>query len=254
MPEKSVEASPALPDGAPAWAATATRGEAFLRGMIVLLSTPGLILFTTSIGFGALVRDAGMTFGHAVFLAAFIYALPAQVVLTDNIARGASLTAAAFAVSLTAIRLLPMTVSLMPLIRDRSAPRPVYLLAVHFVAITSWVEGNRRLPLLPERLRLLHYLGIGFGMVSMTIAGSMCGHGLASGVPVVISAALLFMTPVYFLLSLLATARLPIDRLAIALGSAAGPVFFILMPGFDLLAAGVFGGTLAHYLSRRVGR
>lgn len=243
-----------MPPSAPSWAHTATRRDAFFRGMLVLASTPGLILFTSSIGFGALTRDAGMTIGHAIFLASFIYALPAQVVLTDNVARGASLAAAALAVTLTAVRLLPMTVSLIPLLRDRTSPRWLYLVAVHFVAITSWVEGNRRLPHLPERLRLPHFTGIGAGMISLTITGAVLGYVLAAGVPPLIAAALLFMTPLYFLLSLLATAQSIADKSAIALGAAGGPLFFLIMPGFDLLAAGLVGGTGAYLIGRRIGR
>lgn len=241
-------------EGAPDWARTASRWAALRRGTLVLASAPGLILFFSSVGFGALARDAGLTLGHAMFIAAFIYALPAQVVLADNIARGASLAAAAFAVTLTAIRLLPMTVSLLPLLRDGRSPRWMYVLAVHFVAITSWIEGNRRLPQLPVHLRLVYFIGIGLGMVSLTISGGMAGYSLAGGLPVVLSAALLFMTPLYFFLSLLATAQGGIDRLAVAAGAVTGPLFFLVMPGFDLMAAGLVGGTIAYVAGRRMPR
>lgn len=251
MAEPGSEPGQTLPDGAPDWARGASPLTALPRGMLVLASTPGLILFFTSIGFGALARDAGLTLGHAAFIAASIYALPAQVVLADNVARGASLAAAAFAVTLTAVRLLPMTVSLMPLIRDGRSPRGLYVLAVHFVAITSWIEGNRRLPHLPAHLRLFFFIGIGLGMISLTITGGIIGHSLAGELPPVLSAALLFMTPLYFFLSLIATAQTGVDKLAIACGAALGPLFFVSVPGFDLMLAGLAGGTIAYFAGRR---
>jgi len=58
------------------------------------------------------------------------------------------------------------------------------------------------------------------------------------------------MTPIYFFLSLLATARTNSDYLALALGSMLGPVFHVLTPGFDLLLGGVAGGTIAYVFGR----
>jgi predicted branched-subunit amino acid permease len=236
---------------APAWARRASRGHAFCRGLLIAFTVPGCVLFSTSIGFGALARDSGFALGHALFLTAGVYALPAQVVLIDQLARGAALAAAAFAVTLTAIRLLPMTVTMIPLLRDEENPRWLEVLACHFIAVTAWIEGHRRLPHLPGHLRLAHFLGIGCGMATATSFGSITGFFLAGTVPPVLSAALLFMTPLYFLLSMLLTARTGPDLLAVALGCLLGPPLFLAMPGFDLLATGLLGGTAAYLAGRR---
>jgi predicted branched-subunit amino acid permease len=239
-----------LPD-APAWASAATPREAYLRGLATIASTPGYVLVATSIGFGALARDLGVSFGQAVFLSSVLYALPAQVMLVDQLARGAGLAAAAFAVTLTAVRLLPMTVSLLPYLRDQRGLRPVHILAVHFVAITVWLEGNQRLPKLPEHLRLPHFFGIGSAMFLATGLGTIAGHALAAVVPPLLSAALLFMTPVYFLLSLASGARLRMDWLAIGFGVSLGPILFQLVPGPDLMLTGLIGGTAAYLAGRQ---
>jgi hypothetical protein len=67
----------------------------------------------------------------------------------------------------------------------------------------------------------------------------------------VVSATLLFLTPIYFLLSLLATSRARMDLIAIVLGCALAPVLYVAAPGFDLLATGLIGGTLAFLLRER---
>jgi predicted branched-subunit amino acid permease len=234
----------------PAWAQRASPAEALLRGLTVAATAPGIVLVAGSFGFGALARDSGFDAGQAAATSLLFYALPAQVVLADQLARGAGLLAAAFAVSLTAIRLLPMTVTLIPYVKNGKAPGALYLLVAHFVAVTAWIEGQRRLPLLPGRLRLWHFLGLGTGMLTMTLTGTLLGFFASASVPSVIAAAFLFMTPLYFLLSLIGTARNVPDRLAVALGAALGVPLYLLIPGFDLLASGLVGGTAA-FLSGR---
>lgn len=240
-----------IPADAPAWVDGATRSTAFLRGLVIALSAPGLTLFVTSIGFGSLARDLGFTFGHAVFMSGVFYALPAQVVLVDQIARGTAIVAAAFACSLTAVRLLPMTITLLPLIKDQRGFRPVHLIAGHIMAITVWLEGSRRLPQLPQHLRLAHFFGIGGGMYLSTNLGTVVGYLAAGLLPALLLAALLFMTPVYFLLSLAFGARSRMDWISIALGITLGPLLFWLIPGPDLMITGLAGGTIAYLIGRR---
>lgn len=235
----------------PRWALTATPAHAFARGLRAALAVPGLVLFSTSLGFGALARDLGFGLGHTIFVSATVYATPAQIVLLDQLARGATLAAAGFAVSLTAIRMLPMVVTLMPYLRDERGVRWVHLLAVHLVAITAWVEAQRRLPELPAGLRLPHFLGLGTGLAGSAAAGSAFGFALAGALPPLLAATLLFMTPLYFLLSMLTTARTAPDYVAIGSGCLLGPALYLALPGLDLLATGLIGGTLAFLSGRR---
>lgn len=210
-----------------------------------------MVLTASAMGFGALARDLGFTIWHAGYLSIVFYALPAQVVVLDQLGRGLSLVAAAFAVSLTGIRLLPMTVTLMPMLRDPKGRRWLELLAVHFVAVTAWLEALRRLNGVPPDLRLSHFLGFGISFLMCTVFGAVAGHMLAGVVPAAISAALLFMTPIYFVLSLISSSRTRADVMAIGLGLALGPPMYLLAPGFDLLLAGVIGGSISWAAGRR---
>ena len=120
------------------------------------------------------------------------------------------------------------------------------VLAAHFVAVTTWIEGARRLPALPPGLRLPHHLGIGVAVALMMLLGSLAGYALTGGVPAAVSAALVFTTPLYFALSLTATTQTRADMAAIVIGCAIAPAFYLTVPGFDLLATGLVGGTLAY--------
>ncbi len=229
----------------------ASPAELLWRGLAVALTVPGLILFASCCGFGALARDAGLSPFNAGLMMATFFALPAQVAMLDQLARGASLVAGAVAVTLTGIRLLPMVVTIMPLIRGEPRPGPRTFFAVHGVAITAWMEGFRRLPHVAEPQRLTYFLGIAAGLVAISVAGTLFGHAAAGALPPVLAATLLFLTPIYFMISLMATAGVAADRLAIAVGSVMGPLFYLIAPGFDLLACGLAGGTLAHVLAKR---
>lgn len=234
----------------PDWSIGAGKLAAFAHGLLAAARIPGLILFASAAGFGALARDAGVSLGNAVLMMGAFYALPAQVVLTDQLARGASLMAGALAVTLTGIRLLPMTVTLVPHFKSKGAPRWALLLAAHCIAITAWIEGFRRLPQLPEQLRLPHFLGLGAGLVGCALTGAAVGHEIAGSLPALLSAVLLFLTPIYFMLSLIATGATAGDRLAVIAGGVLGPLLYLGLPGFDLLATGLIGGTFAHFCGR----
>lgn len=227
-----------------------TPSAAFARGLLVFFSVPAFVLCSTSVGFGALARDGGFALEHALFLSATTFALPNQVVLVDQLARGATLAGAALAVTLAAVRLMPMTITLIPLLRGTRRRPLLEIAAVHFVAITTWIEGHRLLPSLPPDLRLPFHFGLGVAMSGMMMLGTLAGYLLVSGLPAIVNAALLFTTPLYFFLSLVGTSRAQMDFAALALGCALAPIMYAAVPGFDLLATGLTGGTLAFLWGR----
>ena len=79
----------------------------------------------------------------------------------------------ALAVTLSAIRLMPMTVSLMPELRsEKTRSLTLYFLS-HFVAITTWALAMANFPRVPRELRAIYFFGIG-----MTIAGGCANKNL----------------------------------------------------------------------------
>lgn len=229
------------------------RTSVFLRGMLVLFTVPGISITGTSIGFGALAKAVGFSPLDTVFSSIVIFALPAQVMFADQWAREASWLAIAIAVTLTGVRLMPMTMSLMPLLRKSDKERSLGwpgLFAAHFVSITSWLEAFRQLPELPGRLRMTCYFGIATGIVIAGTGGALTGYYLAGEVDPLVLSVLLFMTPLYFLLSLFEAARRFPDFVAIFLGLALAPWLTVNFPSLDLVVSGLVGGTIAYVLGR----
>ena len=65
------------------------------------------------------------------------------------------------------------------------------------------------------------------------------------------TAALLFLTPMSFLISVARNSRHLVDKLALVLGLAIGPLLAYCNVDLDILWAGIGGGTLA-YLGHRL--
>ncbi|EIM78175.1 AzlC family protein [Nitratireductor aquibiodomus RA22] len=222
----------------------------YLRGVRRCFSIPGLVLVSAFIGFAGLAREAGLTLPQTVFMTGVVWALPAQVVLVGAVLAGNSLIAAAFAVALSSVRLAPMVVALTPEMRTPGTRKWVLYVLSHFVAITSWVLAMESFRHVPRHLRTAYYTGIGSTLVLVNMGVVATVFLLAESLPVQVTAALFFLTPIYFLTSLWGSARERAGHVAMILGLASGPVFHIVLPGFDLLAAGGVAGGAAYIWHR----
>ncbi|RFC67252.1 MULTISPECIES: AzlC family ABC transporter permease [Mesorhizobium] len=230
-----------------------SRRHWYLRGVRATFSIPGLILSSAFVGFAGLAKAAGLTLWQSVFMVGVVWALPAKVVLIGAILSGASLPAAAFAVALSSIRLMPMVVALVPEMRTERTPRWVLYALSHFVAITSWVLAMEQLSSVPREMRTTFYAGLGGTLVlaNMVLVGVI--YVLADSFPPMVMAGLLLLTPIYFLTSLWGSAREGAAHVAMGLGIVGGPLVHFVAPSFDLLITGFVCGSLA-FLWHKAGR
>lgn len=225
-----------------------------LRGARAAISIPAFILTAAFVGYAGLARETGLTIYETLALTGFVWALPSIVVLTGALSSGMGLIPAGIAVALASVRLMPMTMALMPLIKVEGKTKNWQLLvASHFVAVTAWVFAMKNLPDLPREGRLPFFVGFGAGVSSFVFCMTGVSYLLVENLPEVVAGALFLLTPVYFLCSLWGASRLNADRAAMITGLVLGPMFFIYLPGLDLLWTGLAGGTLA-YIGTRIAR
>jgi predicted branched-subunit amino acid permease len=228
-------------------ATSVNSGELLWQGTRDALSLPAWVVGCSMLGIGSLARDAGSPAGAAVVSTLFIWASPAQVIFFVALSTGTSLPAVALAICLSSIRFLPMTLAILPLIRRPGQRVITQVAAAHLVAITTWVEGLRRLPSMSPPERLPYFFGFALACIGISAAATYLGHILVGAVPLALTAALLFLPPVFFSVSLVAGARSLGDWVAVFLGFALAPIFSVLLGrDFDLLAAGLVGGTAAY--------
>lgn len=213
------------------------------------LGMPGLVLFASYLGFGSLVRETGFGLGAGLASTATGWALPGQMAVVELWAVGASLVTTGLAVALTNTRLLPMVVTLLPLLRrPGGGGRWRYYALAHVVAVTTWANAMRRLPELAPEQRLRWFAAYGAALFAVTLAGTVGGFFLAGLMPRPVTLGLVFLNPIYFLMLFAVDLKQRARVLALAFGLVLGPLLHLVAPTYGLLITGLLAGTLAFAL------
>jgi predicted branched-subunit amino acid permease len=224
---------------------------AFLAGFrAAWLTVMAYVLIGTYIGLAALAHDFGFSLWWLAASTALVWAGPAQVILVSALGAGATPVETALAVGLSSVRLLPMVISLLPLIKRPGMRNRDLLLPAHLTAVSMWIEALRLLPALPREHRIPFANGLGLSFMLAAQIGGGIGYYLATSLPPLLSAALLFLTPMSFLISTTRNCRLLSDWLALGFGLVLGPLLAIWHVGLDLMWTGIVGGSLAYGIYR----
>jgi predicted branched-subunit amino acid permease len=213
------------------------------------MGAPVLVLFAGMVGFGAMGRTQGFDAWMTGLTSLLMFALPGQVVMLEMFISGSSLLAIGFAVTLTSTRFVTMVVTLFPQLhrRDRN---PLLYLWVHMLAMTAWAVSMREFPRIRPQHRLNYFIGLALPCWLISPLGTVLGYYVAGWVPTPVTLALVFINPLFFLLTFTDVKPWG-NRLAIGLGCLLGPVFFMLDADSSLLLTGLVGGTVAYLIDRR---
>jgi predicted branched-subunit amino acid permease len=208
------------------------------------------VITVTYIGFGALTHDYGLPVVWAMLSTVLLWAGPAQVILATALGSGTAPIECALAVGLSSVRLLPMVVALLPMIRREHMRGWRLLVPVHFIAVSVWVEMMRLAPVIPRERRILFCSGVGTLLLIAGVTATGIGYYLSAALPALFGAAAMFITPISFLVSTARNSRLLLEKAALALGLLIGPILAFGKIELDLLWTGIVGGTLAYALGR----
>lgn len=226
----------------------AYKRQAFWCGFKHALGAPMMVLFAGMIGFGAMGHTNGVNAWVTGLSSLFMFALPGQVVLLEMMISGSSFVAIALAVTLTSARFITMTVTLFPQLATEDRNNKLYAY-VHLLAMTAWAVSMREFPKMEPKYRLSYFLGLGLPCWLISMPGTVLGYFLAGLVPNAVTLALVFINPLFFLLTFTEVKPWG-NRLAIGLGCAFGPIFFLLDKDSSLLSTGLVAGTLAYAIDR----
>jgi predicted branched-subunit amino acid permease len=228
-----------------------SNGRAFLSGLTAAwTSVFALVLTGSYIGIGALAHEFGFSVGWMTASTLLVWAAPAQVILISTLGAGTTLIEVALAIALSAVRLLPMVVALLPLLKTEETRQRNLILPAHFTAISMWVESLRLLPQVPRENRIAYCNGIGAGFMAVACVAGAIGFTLAGRLPLPLAATLLFLTPMAFLVSVIRNSRLTVDRLAFGIGFVVGPLMTWGKVDLALMWTGLIGGSAAYAASR----
>lgn len=205
------------------------------------------------IGFGAIAHDIGLTPAQGVASSAAIALIPAQMAMADLMRGGAGLAAILLAVAFVSARLFPMSMAIMPMMRQGARRRWSLYVAAYPLASTSWAYAVRRCPAMPPDQRLPYFLAFALSNIAIISTGTALGYALAGEMPASVTSALVMVTPVFFVLLFIADSPHRAGIFALALGAALGPFILTLSPEWGLLGTGIVAGTLGYALGE-IGR
>ena len=225
--------------------------RAFAFGMAAVRWTIlSAVLFVTYIGIGALAHDTHFSLAWALLATLLVWAGPAQIILISTLASGASVVQSAIAVTVSAIRLFPMVVAVLPMMRTPETKRRQLVLVAHFTAVTLWVECYRFLPHVPRERRIAFVHGLGSGLALIGLVATAIGYELAANLTQTLGAAILLLTPLAFLFSTARNSNELADVVALVLGLVLYPLAARINSGLDILVSGVVAGSIAYGVHR----
>ena len=206
-----------------------------------------LVLFATYLGIGALAHDTHFSLGWVLASTALVWAGPAQIILISTLGSGATVVQAAIAVTVSAIRLFPMVVSVLPMMRTPQT-KAAASGAGRRISSRSPCGSNAFGCCRRCRASAASPSPMGSASVSalVCLAATTLGYGLAANLPQLFAAAILLLTPLAFLLSTARNCRQLSDILALVLGLALFPLASMLHTGVDILISGISAGTIAY--------
>ena len=201
------------------------------------------------VGFGAMGHTHGFDAWTMGLTSLLMFALPGQVVMLEMFISGSSLLAIGFAVTLTSTRFVTMVVTLFPQLhrRDRN---PLLYVWVHMLAMTAWAVSMREFPAMAPKYRLNYFIGLALPCWLISPIGTVLGYFVAGWVPVAVTLGLVFINPLFFLLTF-TDVKPWVNRMAIGLGCVLGPVFYVFDADSSLLLTGLVAGTLAYFIDRQ---
>jgi len=219
-------------------------------GIAVALGLQGFIMASTCLSFGALARASGLDFAYTVLQTAAMWAVPAQIVMTELLTSGTPLLAIIGAVAFTNARFTPMAVSLFPVLRGWG-PRWAPFIGVHFMAVTPWAFTLRDAPRMAPAARLPFWLGLSATNFVLGVLGTAAGYLLATTLPPIASLGLAFLVIAYWVVLCSDMRDRPL-ALSIAAGAVVGPVAHLFVPDWSLFIGGILGGTIGYAIDRRL--
>ena len=227
-----------------------SRGAYFRQGMKHCFQAPGIGLFAAMSGFGALAKDSGVSLLIALGMTGGMWSTPGQVAFVELFAAGVGGVALIASVTIANVRMFPLTIATMPLLRKRPGVENVHFWMAHVNSVTSFVQVVEMCRHVSEKnLRAAYFFGFTTACMSMGLLGTAFGYTMAARMPGLIARTLMLITPLFMLLLAAQSSRRAV-LLSVVLGCALVPAGYLVSTNWGLLTGGVLAGTLAFAIGR----
>lgn len=229
------------------------RRRAFLYGLKDSIGLPALGITGALIGYGVMAREAGLDLFLTLVSVATIWAMPVLMGFAELVSSSAGPLLAFITLLAIGFRNLPMSVSAIPMIRDKPGFHWSHIVMAQLLSPTSWVQitvvGRRIEP----ANRMPYYVAFSLVLLTSSLVGVWIGHSHTQGLNPAISLTLLFLTPLFVTLTMATSPKLT-SRLAMVAGGAGVPLLMRWDSEWGLVIGGFVFGTLGYLTGRTIQR
>ena len=219
----------------------------FKKGCRTALGIPGISLAASFFALGALFKNSGLNAMQSFLSTLIGFALPGQVVMAETLIVNGTLLNILIAVFLTNARLYPMTVNLVPVIRQNNRPRWHYYFLAHFIAVTSWVYMLSNYNKISKENRFSFFLGLGATLWVLSTIATVIGFYTAGIISKKVFVAIIFLNPIYFMCMIVSVLNKLHIILTVFLSIILAPILFLVTPDWSVLLAGVISGIISYF-------
>ena len=219
----------------------------FKKGCRTALGIPGISLAASFFALGALFKNSGLNAMQSFLSTLIGFALPGQVVMAETLIVNGTLLNILIAVFLTNARLYPMTVNLVPVIRQNNRPRWHYYFLAHFIAVTSWVYMLSNYNKISKKNRFSFFLGLGATLWVLSTIATVIGFYTAGIISKKVFVAIIFLNPIYFMCMIVSVLNKLHIILTVFLSIISAPILFLVTPDWSVLLAGVISGIISYF-------
>ena len=219
----------------------------FKRGCRTALGIPGISLAASFFALGALFKNSGLNAMQSFLSTLIGFALPGQLVMAETLIVNGTLLNILIAVFLTNARLYPMTVNLVPVIRQKNRPRWHYYFLAHFIAVTSWVYMLSNYTKISKENRFSFFLGLGATLWVLSTIATVIGFYTAGIISKKVFVAIIFLNPIYFMCMIVSVLNKLHIILTVFLSIILAPILFLVTPDWSVLLAGVISGIISYF-------
>jgi predicted branched-subunit amino acid permease len=223
-----------------------TFNQNFKNGCLVGIGIPGISLAASFFALGALFKNTGLNAFQSFLSTLISFALPGQVVMAETLIVHGTFLNIFLSVYLTNARLYPMTLNLIPIIREQNRPKWHYLLVSHFIAVTSWVHMLNNYKTIKEGDRFSFYFGLGLVLWVMSTISTVVGFYTAGIISKNLFIAIIYLNPIYFMCMIVIGLNKKYIVSTVVLSVILSPLLFILTPSWSVLIAGLASGIISY--------
>jgi predicted branched-subunit amino acid permease len=220
----------------------------FKKGCFAALGIPGISLVASFFALGALFKNSGLNAIQSFLSTLIGFALPGQVVMAETLIVNGTLLNIFMAVFLTNARLYPMTVNLVPVIRQKSIPKWHYYFLAHFIAVTSWVYMLSNYDKITKESRFSFFLGLGSTLWILSALATVIGFYATSILSAKFFVALIFLNPIYFMCMIVSVLNKSHIVATVFLSVILAPILFLVTPDWSVLLSGIISGIISYFI------